>query len=194
MDLQDEERAASAHVHETRAPADQHLESESESEHCDKCRRKLTVVYIFNGKKLCENCVDREKDEWKEQGGDASGAPAIVKFRVKGNEGLLSRLAEKLSDSLADYIDRRRDSSKKGEVGKDSGKKGGDRKDGRGGDEGAGGSGGVAVLVKVKEKDEKEKSKSEVVTVAKPEKELPKDEERKGEFGKFFDSKKKERK
>ena len=74
MDLRDAERAAEA-KHTARAGSEastpSHHESESsrygpesEFEHCDRCKRKLTIVYIFNNRKLCENCVDKEKDQW----------------------------------------------------------------------------------------------------------------------------------
>ncbi|MBN2478274.1 hypothetical protein JXB01_03225 [Candidatus Micrarchaeota archaeon] len=51
-------------------------------EHCERCGRPIrSVVYYFKGKKLCEVCLEREKDE---HGGPT--IPPVAKFRIGRQE------------------------------------------------------------------------------------------------------------
>lgn len=67
-----------------------------ESERCERCGRTLSVVYYFNGKNLCETCVEQEKKSWKGVGGEQ---PPMAMFRIKeskANDSLLRRFLESL--------------------------------------------------------------------------------------------------
>jgi hypothetical protein len=79
---------------------EEHLSYLSDDERCDRCKRKMGIVYIFNNRKLCEICVHVEKEEWEEKGSGAM--PMVLKFRIKGNEGLLSKIMAKLEIAWGD--------------------------------------------------------------------------------------------
>lgn len=209
MDVQDEERRIEARSHQAaHESTDRHLDSDQEAERCDKCRRKLSFVYLFNGKKLCENCVDKEKDEWKEQGG--GGTPAVMRLRVKGNESMLSKLVTKLASSISDMVDEKRknDKNEKSDSEKDKTKGEGRPDDGRGkgailtplafrerittkkdSDDSGDGPGQI-----VEDKGEKGADEEKKEEESEKEDKTDNKNERKGEFGKFFENKKKEKK
>jgi hypothetical protein len=85
------------------------LKENKEDELCDRCKRRLAIVYIFNNRKLCELCINKEKKEFEETKG--SGAtPMIVKFRLKGNESLLSRILRKLEIAVSGIFEKKKES------------------------------------------------------------------------------------
>ena len=90
---------------EAHAEGERRLDFGAEQETCDRCRRKLTMVYIINGKKFCEVCMEAEKKNWER----ADARPMIVRFRAKGNEGLLVSLLRKMGVALGDYIRKKRE-------------------------------------------------------------------------------------
>ncbi len=107
MDLRDAERKHEERERKPEQIAEKRLGGRSEEEHlshipdderCDRCRRKMSIVYIFNNRKLCEICVHVEKEEWVDKG--AGAMPMVLKFRVKGNEGLLSKIMAKLEIAI----------------------------------------------------------------------------------------------
>ncbi len=104
MDMKDAERKEEEKHHPVAAEGTLAREKEMlsgvpEDEFCDRCKRKLVIVYIFNNRKLCEVCIDREKKDFEETGSGA--VPMILKFRLKGNEGLLTRLLRKLEIAIS---------------------------------------------------------------------------------------------
>ena len=48
-------------------------------ERCERCGRELTTVYYYGGRKLCEDCLDDAKREWKDVGGEK---PPLPPYRV----------------------------------------------------------------------------------------------------------------
>jgi len=90
---------------EAHAEGERRLDFGAEQETCDRCKRKLTMVYIINGKKFCEVCMESEKKNWER----ADARPMIVRFRAKGNEGLLVNLLRKMGVALGEYIRKKRE-------------------------------------------------------------------------------------
>jgi len=116
MDLRDAERHTEERHTERREESpkkpyagrseEAHLAHVPEDERCDRCRRKLSIVYIFNNRRLCEICIEREKDEWETKGSGAT--PMVLRLRVRGKESLLSRLIHKLEIMISQIVDSKR--------------------------------------------------------------------------------------
>lgn len=108
MDLRDEERASEAGHKKSRSgrSEEEHLDHIPDDERCDRCRRKMAIVYIFNNRKFCEICIKHEKDEWEEKKGGPGATPTIVSFKLKGNEGLLSSIMRKLNIAIGEVLYR----------------------------------------------------------------------------------------
>jgi len=112
MDLKDAQKKSEEVATQTvtgAPPEKDFLFGNKESEFCDRCKRKLVIVYIFNNRKLCEICIDREKKDFEESGSGAM--PMILKFKLKGNEGLLFRLMRKLKVAISRIMEKRKSSA-----------------------------------------------------------------------------------
>jgi hypothetical protein len=48
-------------------------------ERCERCGRELTTVYYYGGRKLCGDCLDDAKRDWKDTGGEK---PPLPPYRV----------------------------------------------------------------------------------------------------------------
>ncbi len=74
QDMRDADRKAEEHIVEKPK-----LEVLSYPETCERCGRDLEGrVYIWNGKRLCKNCVADEQEKWGLVGGGPMGAPYKV--------------------------------------------------------------------------------------------------------------------
>ncbi len=98
MDLRDRERKSSEGVSEKRS---EHGGSLEQAEKCERCSRTMTIVYFYNGRMLCGNCVNDEKSSWKDVGGER---PPLTMFRVRDEKekqrGLFAFLAALLQRIL----------------------------------------------------------------------------------------------
>ena len=73
-------------------------------EMCERCGRDLTtVVYIWNGKRLCKSCLDEEKDKWDLVGGGPSGSPMRVNIEPVRRAKKVS-LIERLISGIRGFL------------------------------------------------------------------------------------------
>ncbi len=54
----------------------------SYSEQCERCGRDLDTVYIWNGRRLCKNCLGDEQESWGIVGGGPGGASQKVSMQA----------------------------------------------------------------------------------------------------------------
>lgn len=110
MDLKDAEKKSdedrTSYTSERGSGDKETLTGLHENEFCDRCKRKLVIVYIFNNRKLCEICIDKEKKEFEEVTGGAT--PMVMKFKLKGNEGLLQLVMRKMELVISRIIQGRK--------------------------------------------------------------------------------------
>lgn len=70
-------------------------------EQCDRCGRNLdSLVYFWNGRKLCKNCVEAEKEKWGLVGGGPMSAPYRVSLAPERRRKKMSFLESLISDAL----------------------------------------------------------------------------------------------
>lgn len=100
MDLRDAERKENEAIEGKSEKKNAYESNLPQSEKCERCGRTLTMVYFYNGKILCENCVNDEKRSWKDVGGER---PPMAMFRVKEEKTRKSGL-QALLESIIQYI------------------------------------------------------------------------------------------
>lgn len=105
MDLRDAERAEEPKASTHRPSHEAHLAHVPEDERCDRCRRKLSIVYIMNSRKLCEICVEREKKEWESKGTGARPMP--IRYKIQKDEGLLVKAYRALESFVVRQLEIR---------------------------------------------------------------------------------------
>ncbi len=69
------------------------------AERCERCGRETSLYYIYNGRRLCKNCLEEEQAKWGLVGGGPSAAPFRVTYQEKG-EGLLQKMIGKLLERI----------------------------------------------------------------------------------------------
>ncbi|MBI2079875.1 hypothetical protein HYT84_03850 [Candidatus Micrarchaeota archaeon] len=109
MDIRDEENRIREPKEAKRAEISYVSEAEPiyREERCDRCGRSLTVVYYLRHRKLCENCLDREKKEWEDKG----TIPPIIKFRIKAEpkRGIINIITRFLESIIGDIFNRKKE-------------------------------------------------------------------------------------
>jgi len=111
MNMRDEDRGP-----EDRAGgADKTGESYISGETCDRCGRQLTTVYYHAGRRLCANCFDDARREWKDVGGERPPMPMYriteESARQKGRMGFLESFFAELLGRFGIRIGRKRKES-----------------------------------------------------------------------------------
>jgi len=86
QDMRDEDRKASEyHAPEYKAseykPAKEPVKVISYTETCERCGRETETLYLWNGRKLCSNCLREEQEKWTLVGGGPTGASQAVPVR-----------------------------------------------------------------------------------------------------------------
>jgi hypothetical protein len=96
QDLQAEDRRANEY-HEERSK----MEVLQIPEVCERCGRSLDGrVYIWNGKKLCHNCVSDEQAKWGVVGGGPMTSPLKVSMEPENRRRKVSFMEAAISDVL----------------------------------------------------------------------------------------------
>lgn len=95
MGMREEDRGL-----EDRAGAEKTGEGYVTGEACDRCGRQLTTVYYYGGRKLCANCFEDAKRDWKDVGGERPPMPMYriteASAREKGKAGFLESFIAEL--------------------------------------------------------------------------------------------------
>ncbi len=68
---------------------------------CDRCGRKLTTVYLLNGRKLCADCLKHEQDKWTLVSGEKPGA---TQFKVSLERRKKSKLRRLLEHFFSEFL------------------------------------------------------------------------------------------
>jgi hypothetical protein len=107
-DMRDEERRQD----ERGSAAEKKSEGYTSGETCDRCGRTLTTVYYYGGRRLCSNCFDDARREWKDVGGER---PPMPMYRVteqaageKGKMGFIESLFAELLGRLGIKVRRKK--------------------------------------------------------------------------------------
>ncbi len=95
-DSRDEDRRAEERSVEGAERATGYLSGE----HCDRCGRELSTVYYYGGRKLCEDCLDDAKREWKETGGEKPPLPPYRITEKAAAEGSRRSFIERLVSEI----------------------------------------------------------------------------------------------
>ena len=100
MDLKDEDKRA-----EERGK-DKFVRAEASHETCQRCGRILSIAYFYNGKKLCETCMEEERKDWKRQGGEK---PPMMPYRVSSEKGVLSSMLHHIIKKILNLLGLKRE-------------------------------------------------------------------------------------
>jgi len=85
MDLRDEDKRNEKMIMEK----DKYIKAETIHETCQRCGRILSIAYFYNGKKLCETCMEEERKDWEKKGGER---PPMTPYRISSEQGILSSM------------------------------------------------------------------------------------------------------
>ncbi|HSB47412.1 MAG TPA: hypothetical protein VLD37_05335 [Candidatus Bilamarchaeum sp.] len=95
QDMRDEDRRSEYHEEKHK------LEVLQIPETCERCGRDLEGrVYIWNGKKLCRNCVGDEQEKWGVVGGGPMGAPQKISLEPEKRKRKASFIESVISEVL----------------------------------------------------------------------------------------------
>ena len=104
MNIRDAERKENEATTRKSEKKSDYESSMPQSEKCERCGRTLAMVYFYNGKILCENCVNDEKRSWKDVGGER---PPMTMFRIKEEKARksgLQALLEALIQNILEFL------------------------------------------------------------------------------------------
>lgn len=73
-------------------------------ERCERCGTTLSVVYYYNGKRLCGTCAEQEKDKGERKG---SERPPMVVYRIK-EKGRASSIVSSIGQKIDQLIRRKK--------------------------------------------------------------------------------------
>ncbi len=74
--------------------------SYASSERCDRCGRELTTVYYLGGRRLCRDCYEELRRDWKGVGGEPSIPPYRMAAKAEGEARKRSLLERIFSEIL----------------------------------------------------------------------------------------------
>lgn len=96
QDARDEDRKMTSGYGKEKGPITPHYVPET----CERCGRDLgDRVYIWNGRRLCRNCLGEEQEKWGLVGGGPVGPPQKISVTLR-KKGLLAIFFEKLLSSF----------------------------------------------------------------------------------------------
>lgn len=82
QDMRDEDRKMSEYKAPEYRKRDEPLPALSYSETCERCGKDLgNRVYIWNGRRLCKNCLADEQEKWGVVGGGPMGASQRISYK-----------------------------------------------------------------------------------------------------------------
>ena len=100
MDMRDEDRR----LEEQGSAREKEGAGYVSSETCERCGRQITTAYYYGGRRLCANCYEDMKREWKEVGGEKPPMPMYrvteERVREKGKMSFIERLFAELLGRL----------------------------------------------------------------------------------------------
>lgn len=107
QDLRDEEVSHDKITHEK-----PHLEPVPVVEKCERCGREVRgKILIWNGKKLCKDCVDEGKKEWQTVSATPKGGGNVVPIQNSSEKEANSTLLKKI-DTLIGTMKNEKNSKK----------------------------------------------------------------------------------
>lgn len=101
MDLKDQERRMEERAGSASKGAERDMSEGREEERCERCGRGLSIVYFYNGKRLCSTCIDEERKEWGTKGGER---PPMVAVRIQQEKGILSSIVSAVENRIGEAI------------------------------------------------------------------------------------------